>query len=468
MRFLLKTIVYCDTAVDSKPRCSATIVFGRGGGDGRRDRRGRAVWMRAAEVLLPAKAEQKGTRAGTGGTSLRRGFTLLEIIIVGVLVSVLMVGVWSLFRSWGNLYERGQQRVESAQLVRSLCDQFADDVRAVAYVAPPPRPMRRRPGSGTSSRSTAGAQRGNLALVGEANWLVLEILQPPTPFVQATSSEESTRSERSRQSDEETVLSAPELQRVMYTFEPPVSDELSSLSPGVAEAARQDDTEAVVDEDSGDQQQADEPFTGLLRLAVAAEQFDSLAAGDVSGSRLGQESVVRALQLRDAVWQLRELVVGPPESDGLSPRTTSSVVDETAEDPSQLPGMIEQDIVPEVIRLEFRYFDGSAWLSSWDSQAQRRLPVAIEMRFELKEPEPLNKKASTSGETELVSDDATDSSESFLPADAGLSSSTRAKTGLVDDQQEPTPYHRCVIYLEPTAEQPPVEGAAEPAGSSTE
>ena len=67
------------------------------------------------------------------------GYTLLELLIVWVLVTVLMAGVWSLLRNWSGLYERGEQRVQHMQLVRSLCDQFTDDVHAAAQVAPPAR-----------------------------------------------------------------------------------------------------------------------------------------------------------------------------------------------------------------------------------------------------------------------------------------------------------------------------------------
>ena len=66
-----------------------------------------------------------------------RGYTLLELLIVGVLVSVLMAGVWSLLRNWSGLYARGEQRVQHMQLVRSLCDQFTDDVHAAAQAAVP-------------------------------------------------------------------------------------------------------------------------------------------------------------------------------------------------------------------------------------------------------------------------------------------------------------------------------------------
>jgi prepilin-type N-terminal cleavage/methylation domain-containing protein len=37
------------------------------------------------------------------------------------------------------------------------------------------------------------------------------------------------------------------------------------------------------------------------------------------------------------------------------------------------------EIAPEVVYLNFRYFDGSDWLTSWDSAQTRKLPKAIEV-----------------------------------------------------------------------------------------
>ena len=39
--------------------------------------------------------------------------------------------------------------------------------------------------------------------------------------------------------------------------------------------------------------------------------------------------------------------------------------------------------VPEVMGLEFRYFDGSGWRSQWDSIKLKSLPVAVEVRLEI-------------------------------------------------------------------------------------
>ena len=53
--------------------------------------------------------------------------------------------------------------------------------------------------------------------------------------------------------------------------------------------------------------------------------------------------------------------------------------------------------------MEFRYFDGASWQSSWNSESQGRLPVAVEMRYELKIEEPAKKNVPAGDDdTELV------------------------------------------------------------------
>jgi hypothetical protein len=39
---------------------------------------------------------------------------------------------------------------------------------------------------------------------------------------------------------------------------------------------------------------------------------------------------------------------------------------------------------PEVVKLRFRYFDGSRWRNSWDSLKQKGLPMAVEVRLSLR------------------------------------------------------------------------------------
>jgi uncharacterized membrane protein YgcG len=47
-----------------------------------------------------------------------------------------------------------------------------------------------------------------------------------------------------------------------------------------------------------------------------------------------------------------------------------------------------QPLAVEVVGLEFRYFDGTQWLTEWDSQASNGLPLAIEIAVAI--PDPLH------------------------------------------------------------------------------
>ena len=347
------------------------------------------------------------------------GYTLLELLIVGVLVSVLMVGVWSLFRTWSGLYERGERRVLRMQLVRSLCDQFTDDVHAATQVvsprtSPDPAGIGTLPAVGGNAEMPAG---GNLALMGEIDWLMLEVVQTANPWqVPLTKSDEPT----SPASADRATLSAPELRLVLYTFAPPASETLGSLSTAVADMAAADDTETIV----GESEQAG-PLAGLLRLAIAQEYLPawSSAASSRADAAAGSDAP------RTAVFWVRDEVTGGGERGDRSRDPSASAVGRepgAGHDADLLSSILERDEVPEVVWMEFRYFDGASWQSSWNSESQGRLPVAIEMRFELKVEDPVETEAIPAGDddsefvasrTPLVGEDATGRVEEARDAD---------------------------------------------------
>ena len=43
----------------------------------------------------------------------------------------------------------------------------------------------------------------------------------------------------------------------------------------------------------------------------------------------------------------------------------------------------QRDHVPEITKLQFRYFDGLRWQLNWDSGRSGQLPLAIEVRFDV-------------------------------------------------------------------------------------
>lgn len=63
--------------------------------------------------------------------------------------------------------------------------------------------------------------------------------------------------------------------------------------------------------------------------------------------------------------------------------------DEAFDDPGALgpstPNAVDDSVIwaPEVVRLDFRYFDGSGWASQWNSLTRKSLPVAVEVTMQL-------------------------------------------------------------------------------------
>ena len=79
----------------------------------------------------------------------------------------------------------------------------------------------------------------------------------------------------------------------------------------------------------------------------------------------------------------------PPHDGGLHALAAASVPLTDASQAAAVPSAdVIVDHVPEIKHLEFRYFDGQRWHGRWDSSVAGVLPAAVEMSFELAQPEP--------------------------------------------------------------------------------
>jgi hypothetical protein len=205
--------------------------------------------------------------------------------------------------------------------------------------------------------------------------------------------------------------------------------------------AAADDTELV----AGEEETEEPPFSGLLRLAVARESPLVSAAGRTTGGA--------ASGSRDEAFHMREEVVGGAETNDLSLEIAAPVVETTLDasaDTDPLAGILDRDEVREVVWFELRYYDGASWQSSWDSYTQGRLPVAVEMRFELQVAERAEKMSAVDGETELVAGSNTRAAKNMpLPSEQSSMSSSPDETSAVGQgATAETPYYRCVVFLE--------------------
>ncbi len=247
-------------------------------------------------------------------------YTLLEMIVATALCSILLVGLWTLYSTYANLFDRGQARVERSQLCRALMQQIADDLQSAIQDPIPGLPDRR----------WGDAQRRRFGFSGTSSGLRVDVLQI-TPRqgsrIPVGAAGQPTDAPAAR---------VPELRTIFYTFTSASSaiDDPESATPAMPRGLvrRELDFETPIDDH-------DESGTGAS--LVGENPFED---ADRRNPLAGQDSSSTAAVDDRWIW------------------------------------------VPEVVSVQFRYFDGVGWTSSWNSLQRNSLPVAVEVRIGLADP----------------------------------------------------------------------------------
>lgn len=254
-----------------------------------------------------------------------QGYTLVEMLLATALCGVLLAALWMLMSTYSELFDKGQQQVERAQLCRALLEQIADDLRC-AIQDPLPGTV---PPPGTAGETDGTAQRRRFGLFGSSREMRFDVLQPtphdanPVPVGRNAGTP-----------NEAPVARVPELHTVHYTFfEPGGGDEFSTPAE-----------------------------RGLVRKELDFETpLDN--TGD-PGSESARSSSSRGLADAGA-----DPLAGLTDAEG----NAEPAVDGTRLD------------VPEVVSLQFRYFDGRGWSDAWNSLERKSLPAAVEIQLRLGE-----------------------------------------------------------------------------------
>jgi type II secretory pathway pseudopilin PulG len=250
-------------------------------------------------------------------------FTLLEMIVATALCGVLLAGLWTLYSTYANLFDRGQARVERSQLCRALMQQIADDLQA-AIQDPIP---------GMPERAWGDAQRRRFGLAGTSSELRMDVLQ-----ITPRQGSRIPVGAAVGQSTDPPSARVPELRTIYYTFSSAVE---SSDSETIAAPA------------------------GLLRreldFETPASDWDARSADSDLASSAGVDAEFGPSDQRP--------------SQRAQDANASTAVDD------------RWTWVPEVVSVQFRYFDGTGWSSSWNSLQRNSLPVAVEVRIGLADPQ---------------------------------------------------------------------------------
>lgn len=277
-------------------------------------------------------------------TTRRNGFTLLEVIIASSLAATLMLLVWSLFSVYSKLYDKGVQQATELQLVRSLMRQLRSDLHHANAALLPLRAGFAMASSDGSVFFSDGDSGGQLPLPSGA-----QLRGTSTRLQMVLRTSNRTNEHQSSRQTGMDEFSTPDVYDLVEYVWHPRPDRLGQGSGELAEYELDQEADDVEREPGA---------AGLTRRVTPWFLQNSERANDRTNEQAGS--------------------IGPRSETNLA------VNPETQSLP---PPSWREDAVPEVSHLRFHYFDGTSWLGYWDSEQAGRLPVAIEIVFDLQPEE---------------------------------------------------------------------------------
>jgi len=314
-----------------------------------------------------------------------KGFTVLELIVALTLGLVLLSAVWTMFRLFLRHQEIETAQVEKVQLVSSLHQHLSQELLNLfpggkpgpsAPASTPPKtniPLPPSPGLPFLLPDQLGGMGAEISLaeqtveqtptldlsasslVGNSDRLEL------TVFASADDSDLEPPSGKASPSasliDQDKPPRSP-TKKITYEFVAP-KDEFAPRDEFLLEENLTSDQEEI---------DSQETRVGLWRRELVAstgsmEQTGSVrspAPPETNGGFSNNQSLSRGISRRD-------------QMESLDLQNNSQI----------------EEFAPEIIDLQFDYFDGRKWLSSWDSQKRNRLPVLVRVRFAIETRERL-------------------------------------------------------------------------------
>lgn len=329
---------------------------------------------------------------------LRTGYTLIELLIAAVLTATLMTVIWGLLSMYNGWLTAGRVQSEERQLRRSLRAQLQDDLEAVA-VMDAARDVRFLESAAEATLTEQDAINPDSAedplvtamqpgLEAEDLPTWLQSLQLPrqpqgVPSVSMIGTSTMLRLVvPARMSTDATLPAA--------LTATPISEATAPESALPAETGPAADISAAEDGAAG-ALPATEPRPSPVRIIIW--QFRPWGGVAVAGAGAADT------EFSDAPSQPSALAPDPgltrQEWDGA---TLLQLAREQSLTPGDAPldtesgaapaatllepaAPLDEERIPETLAVQFEYFDGQAWQSSWNSTAQAGLPVALRLRM---------------------------------------------------------------------------------------
>lgn len=329
--------------------------------------------------------------------STRSGFTLLEVLLTSLLAAIVLVALWSLSDIYMRLFVIAQRKIDETQLVRGLTEHLFEDLSQVIQKKDdtPGLPFVPRPSSSDSRSNSRPEPRESSSRPRRS------------PF----SSPSSSTPENGARPNEMPVTTEPRVSSV-----PAMSDGLIAAGSSTSSATASTSNSA---EKTASEQMI--PRFGLfgtseaLRLIVldtnpdtAREPTDIAEVAPQPGSeRAPLAAELRTIEYtyvepdestgdaqqhppglvrREWAWEtwvgLRMLNQNSSNAEETSPMMPDGKLEWSIEDTDDLE-MDRLYHVPSIVGIEFQYFDGEDWQDEWDSVKEQKLPVMVEVVFQI-------------------------------------------------------------------------------------
>ena len=290
--------------------------------------------------MIRGKGEPIGNSLVTIRRQATRGLTLLELMLALALTSLIMAVIAMSIDIYMRTLDQRQAYIEESQLARAILHQIANDLRnSVQY-----EESDVEEGLAGLEGIDLGGAVGDLlggdalgGLLGDDDMGVTEILEEGSTYT-------------------EDLATA--------TTPPPI--------PGLY----------------GNQYQLQIDISRLPRV----EEYQRVMAMEDNFSLTDIPSDVKTV----TYYVQNNNFLAPEEADaleddvrltnGLVRRRMDRAVTQFASENGNLDALMNEGdvIAPEVVDIEFQYWDGLQWLPEWDSEMQEGLPVAVEIRLYLR------------------------------------------------------------------------------------
>ena len=280
---------------------------------------------------------------------LRSGFTLMEVLLAMAIAAIVLAAITMAIDFHLRVVDRGRRDVEEAQLARALLRRIADDLRSAVAYEPLDVEGLLTGASGASATAAAGDALG--AGAGDDSGAAAGGSNNDSDDANGDDSSSTGQNGQSGQpgtSDSGTESQTDDLAQSV----------VMSTTPGLY----------------GNRYELQVDVSRLPRL----EQYEMLMEASVDGPPPDLVSDVKTV-----AYYVLDGQTG--EGAGLVRRELDRAATAWANTNGGLMELerYQQMLAPEVISLEFQYFDGLDWFEEWDSAIHQGLPLAVEIALAL-------------------------------------------------------------------------------------